>query len=80
MLAGRDVKAMPVTGDKPTRAIGFASQLNVGNVKMLAADWNTGLIQRLDSFPTRGIPDDEIDALADAFNNLTTKKPLLVGV
>jgi predicted phage terminase large subunit-like protein len=71
---------MPVTGDKSTRAIGFASQLNVGNVKMLAADWNTGLIQRLDLFPTKGIPDDEIDALADAFNNLTTKKPLVVGV
>jgi predicted phage terminase large subunit-like protein len=80
MLAGRDVKALPVTGDKSTRAIGFASQLNVGNVKMLAADWNTGLIQRLDLFPTKGIPDDEIDALADAFNNLTTKKPLVVGV
>ena len=46
---------------------------------MLAGLWNRGLLQRLNSFPTKGIPDDEIDALADAFNELAPKKKLMVG-
>ena len=79
MLSGVEVKYGIATGDKPTRATGFASQVNVGNVKMLAGLWNRGLLQRLNSFPTKGIPDDEIDALADAFNELAPKKKLMVG-
>ena len=80
MLAGHDVKSAIVSGDKPTRATGFASQVNVGNVKLFAGPWNHGLVQRLDAFPTKGVPDDEVDALADAFNELTSKKRLVVGV
>ena len=79
MLAGHNVKIVVVAGDKSTRATGLASQLNAGNVRLLAAPWNHGLLQRLDGFPTRGIPDDEIDALADAFNELTSKKKLVVA-
>ena len=80
MLAGYHVKSVVVSGDKPTRATGFASQLNAGNVKFLAAPWNHGLLQRLDSFPTSGVPDDEIDALADAFNELTAMKKCMVSL
>lgn len=80
MLSGLNVKSLPVSGDKETRASGFASQVNGGNVKLVAADWNRGLLDRLDAFPTKGIPDDEIDALADAFNELTSKKKFAVGV
>lgn len=80
MLTGHNVKAVPVTGDKSTRAVGLASQMNVGNVKMLAAPWNQGLLSRLDAFPTKGIPDDEVDALADAFNALASTKRLVISV
>ncbi|HEY0983768.1 phage terminase large subunit [Schlesneria sp.] len=80
MLSGLDVKVAVVSGDKPTRAIGFAAQLNAGNVKLLAGTWNQGLLQRLDAFPTKGIPDDEVDALADAFNELTAMRRLYVGI
>lgn len=80
MLAGHAVHAVPVTGDKITRATGFASQLNVGNVKMLAAPWNRGLLQRLDAFPSADVADDEIDALADAFHELTSKHKFVVGM
>ena len=80
MLAGHAVQAVPVTGDKVTRATGFASQLNVGNVKMLAAPWNQGLLQRLDAFPSSDVADDEIDALADAFHELTSKHKFVVGI
>lgn len=79
MLAGHDVKTVPVSGNKATRATGLASQVNVGNVKMLSGPWNEGLLQRLDAFPTKGIADDEIDALADAFHELASKKILVVG-
>ena len=79
MLAGNDLKVVVVSGDKITRANGLASQVNAGNVKLVAAPWNAGLLQRLDAFPTKGIPDDEVDALADAFNELATKKQLVVS-
>ena len=80
MLAGHVVKALSISQGKETRASGFASQLNSGNVKMLAANWNSGLIQRLDAFPTKGIPDDEIDALADAFQELACMKELVMAI
>lgn len=67
LLSGHSVKAKPPRKDKAVRANEFASQFNAGNVKMLRAPWNSGLLQRMDAFPTKGIPDDEIDALADAF-------------
>lgn len=79
MLAGHDVKAVVVTGDKSTRATGLASQMNVGNVKILAAPWNQGLLSRLDAFPTKGVPDDEVDALSDAFNALASIRKLVVA-
>jgi predicted phage terminase large subunit-like protein len=78
MLTGHEVKTVVVSGQKSTRAVGLASQMNVGNVKMLSGPWNQGLLQRLDAFPTKGVPDDEVDALADAFNELASKKRVIV--
>lgn len=66
MLSGYTVKALPVTGDKVTRAEPFASQVNVGNVMMLRAPWNDKLIAEMRVFPN-GAHDDQVDALADAF-------------
>ena len=80
MLQGKDVRTALVTGSKMNRAAGLAAQINIGNVKMLMGSWNHGLLQRLDAFPTKGIPDDEVDALADAFNGLTMLKTLLVSI
>lgn len=79
MLAGHDVKSVVVSGDKGTRAAGLASQVNAGNVKLLFGPWNQGLLQRLDAFPTKGVADDEIDAMADAFNELAMKKKFVVA-
>ena len=69
MLAGYNVTALPVTGDKITRAEPFASQVNVGNVVMLKADWNDKLIEEMRMFPN-GTHDDQVDALSDAFAEL----------
>lgn len=66
-LSGFMVMSDPVSGDKVTRAEPFASQMNVGNVMMLRAEWNAPLISEYRVFPN-GKHDDQVDAGADAFN------------
>lgn len=72
MLAGYSVRAERVTGGKGSRAVGFASQVNAGNVAMLRAPWNSALIAELDAFTGDDNTghDDQVDALSDAFNVL----------
>lgn len=55
------------SGDKITRAEPIASQVNVGNVKMLKGDWNKRFISQLRMFPNAK-NDDLVDALARAYN------------
>jgi len=69
MLAGYSVVALPVSGDKITRAEPFAAQVNIGNVVMLRAEWNMHVVGEMRMFPN-GTHDDIIDALSDAFSEL----------
>lgn len=68
-LAGFTVTSSLESGDKTTRAEPVAAQVNVGNVDMLEAEWNTALIDELRPFPN-GTHDDQGDALSRAFNKL----------
>jgi predicted phage terminase large subunit-like protein len=68
-LAGYSVKASPESGNKVVRCEPFASQVNVGNVLMLKADWNTALVSEMRMFPN-GTWDDQIDACSRAFSML----------
>ncbi len=68
-LSGYSVKATPETGNKVVRCEPFASQVNVGNVLMLKADWNTALVSEMRMFPN-GTFDDQVDALSRAFGAL----------
>lgn len=70
LLAGYDVKAERVNGDKVTRATGFAAQVEAGNVVMLRGAWNKELKDELNDFPL-GAHDDQVDAASDAFNELS---------
>lgn len=79
-LAGFNFEFLPVSGDKQVRAQALAAQVNAGNVLMIAGEWNESFLYRLDRFQTKGVPDDDVDAAADAFNDLTSKKKLVVGV
>ena len=72
MLSGFTVISLPVSGNKETRAEPFAIQVNAGNVKMVRADWNRDLINELEMFPY-GKNDDQVDALSDAFDEITKK-------
>lgn len=75
LLAGYDVKATPPTGDKETRAKPAEAQAEVGNVKLLmtgdpARDaWIEPFLAELCMFPA-GAHDDQVDAFADALNDL----------
>ena len=75
-LAGFRVKAFAVgqsEGNKIQRADPFSVQVNAGNVKMVAGDWNNDLIRELRLFP-RWKFKDQVDSLGGAFNMLTKGK------
>ena len=74
MLAGYTVTAERVSGSKEARADAIASQVNAGNVRMLRAPWNQALLEELRIFPM-GRNDDQVDALADAFQQLSVQPP-----
>lgn len=75
MVRPHPVKSVAVPRkNKEARASGFASQFNAGNVKLLKGPWNSGFLSRLDTFPTKDVPDDEVDAAADGFNELEKPK------
>jgi predicted phage terminase large subunit-like protein len=69
-LSGRDVYAVPVTASKETRARPYAAQCLAGNVKLVRAPWNEEYLSELESFPTKGCHDDQVDASSGAFNEL----------
>lgn len=68
-LAGYDVHAEPVTGDKVTRARPFAAQAEAGNVRLLRGPWNGPYLDELGLFPN-GRYKDQVDASSGAFNKL----------
>ncbi|WP_051516913.1 phage terminase large subunit [Herbaspirillum sp. RV1423] len=72
-LSGYSVTSSPESGDKVTRAEPFASQVNVGNVLMLRADWNGPLIDEMRMFPN-GTFDDQVDGLSRAFSMFVDSK------
>jgi predicted phage terminase large subunit-like protein len=69
LLAGYDVKALPVTGEKAVRAKPASAQAEAGNVKLLRAPWNEAFLDEVCSFPNAQF-DDQVDAFADALNEL----------
>lgn len=77
-LAGHAVKAKRPTGAKTTRAEPFATQVEHGHVYLVNSGpvedgvdaWIEPFLDELCSFPTGG-RDDQVDASADAFNELS---------
>lgn len=69
LLSGYIAKSERMTGDKVTRAAAFAAQVEAGNVVLLRGSWSDEFINELGDFPL-GKHDDQVDAAADAFNDL----------
>ena len=78
-LAGYKVAVERPTGDKATRAAPFASQAEAGNVRILVTGdpardaWIEPFLAEICLFPA-GANDDQVDAAADAFNELALGK------
>lgn len=70
-LAGFDVRAERVTGDKVTRAQPLSAQCEGRNVKLVRGAWTATFIDELTMFPN-GAHDDQVDAAAGAFSKLAT--------
>lgn len=68
-LAGYDVHAERVTGDKVSRARPLAAQAEAGNVRIVRGDWNTAFLDEICAFPNAA-HDDQVDAVSGAFNHL----------
>jgi predicted phage terminase large subunit-like protein len=66
-LKGFSVDSAPATGDKVIRARPFSSQVNVGNVWMVKAEWNLPYINELTMFPNSKYK-DQVDATSRAFS------------
>lgn len=73
-LHGYIIKIHRPTGDKSTRAGPLASQCEAGNVRYLRAPWNETFLGELANFPNAR-HDDQVDAAADAFNELADVRP-----
>jgi predicted phage terminase large subunit-like protein len=83
MLAGYAARADKVTGDKVTRAGPLAAQVDIGNVRLLAAPWNEAFLMELHNFT--GAPgdwSDQVDAASGAFVKaaLRGREPRLLEV
>ena len=70
MLAGFNVKALPVSGSKELRATPLAAQWQNGNIEVLLAEWNEMYFSQMESFP-ESKHDDMVDASSDSFAELT---------
>lgn len=68
-LAGFNVKALPVTGSKETRAEPVAAQWQAGNFDVVIGEWNEEYLSQLESFPSSKFK-DMVDATSDAFSEL----------
>ncbi len=69
MLAGFDIKPEKPTGDKEMRARPAAAQAQAGNVRLVAGDWTEAFLDEICVFPASAF-DDQVDAFADAINEL----------
>lgn len=79
MLSGYDVHAVPPSGDKVVRALGFAAQAEAGNVFIVEDDrWNNDYLDELASFPDAQYA-DQVDASSGAFNWISKESPLSDG-
>jgi predicted phage terminase large subunit-like protein len=69
LLAGFNVHARPISGDKVIRFSPFSAQAEAGNVLVLRGPWNDDWFTALEGFPDAA-HDDDADATSEAFNAL----------
>ncbi len=68
-LAGYRIISSPERDAKVVRAMPAATQVDAGNLMMVAAPWNDAFLAELKAFP-HGNKDDQVDALSRAVNTM----------
>lgn len=76
MLAGFRAHAERATGEKTVRAEPYSVQVEAGNIKIVAGEWNKAFIDEHKVFPV-GKYKDQVDAAGGAFNRVAAKSPAL---
>lgn len=71
VLVGYDFAYGRETGDKQTKARPLKSASDNGNVKLVRGPWTSDFLDEITAFPEGGGHDDQVDAAAGAFNDLT---------
>lgn len=71
VLSGYPVSGERETGDKVTRALPFAAQVEAGNVWIIDAPWNDDYLRVLQMFPN-GAHDDDVDATSGGLSMLSS--------
>lgn len=71
-LRGFHVVSSRESGPKTERARYVATQVEAGHVAIVRASWNRAFLEELRDFPN-GTKDDQVDALARAFNTLESE-------
>lgn len=75
VLKGHAVYGHTSSKDKVTRSKPFSAACEQGRVSLVRADWNSGWLDRLEAFPTKGVKDDEVDSASGGFNELHKRGP-----
>jgi predicted phage terminase large subunit-like protein len=70
-LVGYHLLATPESGAKMVRAMPAATQVDAGNLYLVAAPWNDAFLSELRAFPDSA-KDDQVDALSRAVNTFAT--------
>lgn len=78
LLEGLEFRITPETGDKETRALPFAAQVEVGKVFLVRGEWNAAYVDELRTFPA-GSYKDQVDASSRAYAGLLSRKPIEIG-
>jgi predicted phage terminase large subunit-like protein len=78
VLLGHAVRAKLDSGSKTLRAQPFAAAVEAGNVSLVQGAWNEAFLDEARTFPM-GAHDDQIDAAASAFLELTRQGVALVA-
>jgi predicted phage terminase large subunit-like protein len=71
LLAGYTLRTHRPTGSKVVRASGHSSQVEHAQVALVRGPWNEPFVGEHQDFPMKGVPDDQVDAGADAINYLS---------
>lgn len=70
ILQGYVVKGYKTTGSKEARANPIAAQAEAKNLYLVRGPWLEAFIAELEVFPSKGVHDDQVDALSGAFGML----------